>query len=238
MKGILYFDWLPEQTKCFYHPCSGHPLCPANGVVEHNITFHGDFPSRRSNDHRKSRKNFCLSNESANFNGFGKKPLKLVPQANPKAAFNSADGREVAATPLKDLSIRKRSARSIFISPASTKWMIIHNLTSFPLFNVPENELISTLKIRSILWRNIPFKIQSGYFPYRKINSRVGNQLTGPLLLASFRPPHCLLFPVSVFTEWISTYRRALPGNVGRTWAPFLLRSRCRKWTSKPAQFS
>ena len=95
--------------------------------------------------------------------------------------------------------------------------MIIHNLTSFPLFNVPENELISTLKIRSILWRNIPFKIQSGYFPYRKINSRVGNQLTGPLLLASFRPPHCLLFPVSVFTEWISTYRRALPGNVGRT---------------------
>ena len=25
------------------------------------------------------------------------------------------------------------------------------------------------------LWRNIPFKIQSGYFPYRKINFRVGN---------------------------------------------------------------
>ena len=88
MKGIPCFDWLPEQTKCFYHPCSGHPLCPANGVVEHNITFHGDFPSRRSNDLRKSRKNSCLSNESANFNGFEKKPPKLVPQANPKAAFN------------------------------------------------------------------------------------------------------------------------------------------------------
>ena len=187
MKGILCFDWFPEQTKCFYHPCSGHPLCPANGVVEHNITFHGDFPSRRSNDHRKSRKKFLPFQRVGKLQWFGKKPLKLVPQANPKAAFNSADGREVAATPLKDLSIRKRSARSIFISPASTKWMIIHNLTSFPLFNVPENELISTLKIRSILWRNIPFKIQSGYFPYRKINSRVGNQLTGPVIVGLFQ---------------------------------------------------
>ena len=65
--------------------------------------------------------------------------------------------------------------------------MIIHNLTSFPLFNVPENELISTLKIRSILWRNIPFKIQSGYFPYRKINFRVGNQLTGSVIVGLFQ---------------------------------------------------
>ena len=187
MKGILCFDWLPEQTKCFYHPCSGHPLCPANGVVKHYITFHGDFPSRRSNDHQKSRKNSCLSNESGNFNGFEKKPPKLVPMRIRKPHLISADGREVAATLLKDLSIRKRSARSIFISSASTKWMIIHNLTSFPLFNVPENELISTLKIWSILWRNIPFKIQSGYFPYRKINFRVGNQLTGSVIVGLFQ---------------------------------------------------
>ena len=37
------------------------------------------------------------------------------------------------------------------------------------------------------IWRNIPFKIQSGYFPYRKINFRVGNQLTGSVIVGHFQ---------------------------------------------------
>ena len=37
------------------------------------------------------------------------------------------------------------------------------------------------------VWRNIPFKIQSGYFPYRKINFRVGNQLTGSVIVGHFQ---------------------------------------------------
>ena len=41
-------------------------------------------------------------------------------------------------------------------------------------------------KIQSV-WRNIPFKIQSGYFPYRKINFRVGNQLTGSVIVGHFQ---------------------------------------------------
>ena len=40
---------------------------------------------------------------------------------------------------------------------------------------------------KSLLWRNIPFKIQSGYFPYRKINFRVGNQLTGSVIVGHFQ---------------------------------------------------
>ena len=42
-------------------------------------------------------------------------------------------------------------------------------------------------KYERILWRNIPFKIQSGYFPYRKINFRVGNQLTGSVIVGHFQ---------------------------------------------------
>ena len=37
------------------------------------------------------------------------------------------------------------------------------------------------------IWRKILFKIQSGYFPYRKINFRVGNQLTGPVIVFLFQ---------------------------------------------------
>ena len=47
----------------------------------------------------------------------------------------------------------------------------------------------NTTKCLEILnvWRNIPFKIQSGYFPYRKINFRVGNQLTGSVIVGLFQ---------------------------------------------------
>ena len=39
----------------------------------------------------------------------------------------------------------------------------------------------------NVLWRNIPFKIQSGYFPNRKINFRGGNQLTGSVIVGFFQ---------------------------------------------------
>ena len=51
--------------------------------------------------------------------------------------------------------------------------------TSFVWRNIP-------FKSQSV-WRNIPFKIQSGYFPYRKINFRVGNQLTGSVIVGLFQ---------------------------------------------------
>ena len=43
------------------------------------------------------------------------------------------------------------------------------------------------IKMARYFWRNIPFKIQSGYFPYRKINFRVGNQLTGSVIVGLFQ---------------------------------------------------
>ena len=72
-----------------------------------------------------------------------------------------------------------------------------------PLFSLNSLEdLVSKIKIRRtpaetvdlysvvhcslsnpFVWRKIPFKIQSGYFPYRKINFRDGNQLTGSVIV-------------------------------------------------------
>ena len=39
--------------------------------------------------------------------------------------------------------------------------------------------IVSLLRARGFVRRNIPFTIQLGYFPHRKIHFHVGNQLTG-----------------------------------------------------------
>ena len=66
--------------------------------------------------------------------------------------------------------------------------LIGHTSSAYNYLN-QASSIIHSAKTSNV-WRNIPFKNQSGYFPYRKINFRVGNQLT-------IRPPRCLLFPVS-----------------------------------------
>ena len=53
------------------------------------------------------------------------------------------------------------------------------NLKTLVSFRNNRKNKVMLLEKPWILWRNIPIKIQSGYFPYRKINFRVGNQLTG-----------------------------------------------------------
>ena len=56
----------------------------------------------------------------------------------------------------------------------------------FPLWESPKIPCVLVGK-NYHLWRNIPFKIQSRYFPYRKINFRVGNQLTGSVIVGLFQ---------------------------------------------------
>ena len=56
-----------------------------------------------------------------------------------------------------------------------------------PVYKLIHLFLIYRGNLCSQVWRNIPFKIQSGYFPNRKINFRVGNQLTPRFSLLSAR---------------------------------------------------
>ena len=57
----------------------------------------------------------------------------------------------------------------------------------FPSHSCLKSTNLTTQVDPSFLWRNIPFKIQSGYFPYRKINFRVGNRLTGSVIVGLFQ---------------------------------------------------
>ena len=43
--------------------------------------------------------------------------------------------------------------------------------------------MCATRKHVMILWSSIPFKIQSGYFPHRKINLHIGNQFIGSVIV-------------------------------------------------------
>ena len=46
--------------------------------------------------------------------------------------------------------------------------------------------MCATRKHVMIIWSSIPFKIQSGYFPHRKINLHVGNQFIGSVIVCLF----------------------------------------------------
>ena len=70
-----------------------------------------DFPSRLTNDYQTSREKSCLSNESANFNAFGKRPPKLEVQANLHAAINFRP--EVSAIPLRKIFHFGNSQRAL-----------------------------------------------------------------------------------------------------------------------------
>ena len=91
-----------------------------------------DFPSRLASDYQTSREQSCLSNESASFNAFGKKPPKLEVQANLHAAINFR--QEVAAIPFKKIFHFGNSQRVLLHSFRKHKMNddLFHNLITFP----------------------------------------------------------------------------------------------------------
>ena len=89
--------------------------------------------------------------------------------------------------------------------------LVGHTSSAYNYLN-QASSIIHSAKTSNV-WRNIQFKNQSGYFPYRKINFRVGNQLTGSVIVGLFQTsslsaisrvwyyfPCLILFPMSVFT--------------------------------------
>ena len=70
-----------------------------------------DFPSRLANDFQTSREKSYLSNESANFNAFGKRPPKLEVQANLHAAINFRP--EISAIPSREIFHFGNSQRTL-----------------------------------------------------------------------------------------------------------------------------
>ena len=148
------------------------------------LRFMSDFPSRQENDYRKSRESLafqtsrrtsmrlkkkkkiswksCLSNESVDFNAFGKKkPPKLLTEANPKAVINFRQWEGSCCHSFKK-SVDSETVSAPYFHFSRKHKMndySFHNLISFPSLNVSDNELISIWKIRSIQLHVAPLPI-------------------------------------------------------------------------------